>query len=78
MTVHKSQGSEFAHTLLVLPESPVPVLTRELIYTGITRAKQRLDLFASRPVLAVGLRRLTERNSGLPQALAQDPQPGQS
>ena len=45
MTVHKSQGSEFAHTLLVLPESPVPVLTRELIYTGITRAKQRLDSY---------------------------------
>jgi exodeoxyribonuclease V alpha subunit len=38
MTVHKSQGSEFDHTVLVLPEAPSPILTRELIYTAITRA----------------------------------------
>ncbi len=39
LTVHKSQGSEFAHVALVLPEAMSPILTRELIYTGITRAK---------------------------------------
>lgn len=44
MTVHKSQGSEFAHAVLVLPDRNSPVLTKELIYTGITRAKQRLTL----------------------------------
>lgn len=44
MTVHKSQGSEFDHVALVLPDKMVPVLTRELLYTGITRAKQRLTL----------------------------------
>jgi exodeoxyribonuclease V alpha subunit len=44
MTVHKSQGSEFAHVALVLPDKPVAVLTRELLYTGITRAKSRLTL----------------------------------
>lgn len=44
MTVHKSQGSEFAHVCLVLPDKAVAVLTRELLYTGITRAKQRLTL----------------------------------
>jgi exodeoxyribonuclease V alpha subunit len=44
MTVHKSQGSEFAHVCLVLPDKPVAVLTRELLYTGITRAKSRLTL----------------------------------
>ena len=44
MTVHKSQGSEFAHVCLVLPDKPVAVLTRELLYTGITRAKTRLTL----------------------------------
>lgn len=44
MTVHKSQGSEFAHAVLVLPDRSTPVLTKELIYTGITRAKQRLTL----------------------------------
>ncbi|MDD4943750.1 MAG: ATP-binding domain-containing protein, partial [Rhodoferax sp.] len=44
MTVHKSQGSEFEHVALVLPDVASPVLTRELFYTGITRAKQRLTL----------------------------------
>lgn len=44
MTVHKSQGSEFEHVCLVLPDKPVAVLTRELLYTGITRAKSRLTL----------------------------------
>jgi exodeoxyribonuclease V alpha subunit len=40
MTVHKSQGSEFGHTVLVLPEEPCPVLGRELLYTALTRAKE--------------------------------------
>jgi exodeoxyribonuclease V alpha subunit len=44
MTVHKSQGSEFEHVALVLPERITPVLTRELLYTGITRAKSQLTL----------------------------------
>jgi exodeoxyribonuclease V alpha subunit len=44
MTVHKSQGSEFDHVALVLPEHPSPVLTRELVYTAITRARQRFTL----------------------------------
>jgi exodeoxyribonuclease V alpha subunit len=44
MTVHKSQGSEFDHVALVLPDRPVAVLTRELLYTGMTRAKTRLTL----------------------------------
>ncbi|MGO1500951.1 MAG: exodeoxyribonuclease V subunit alpha [Marinobacter sp.] len=44
MTVHKSQGSEFNHTCLVLPDRMSPVLTRELVYTGITRAKNWLSL----------------------------------
>jgi len=44
MTVHKSQGSEFDHVALVLPDRAAPVLTRELLYTGITRAKTSLTL----------------------------------
>ena len=44
MTVHKSQGSEFEHVCMVLPSRPVAVLTRELLYTAITRAKSRLTL----------------------------------
>ncbi len=48
MTVHKSQGSEFDHACLVLPDQSVAVLTRELLYTGITRAKTRLSLVVPR------------------------------
>jgi exodeoxyribonuclease V alpha subunit len=48
ITVHKSQGSEFNHVVLVLPETRSPVLTRELIYTGITRAKENFTLLESR------------------------------
>ncbi|MGM0481158.1 MAG: exodeoxyribonuclease V subunit alpha [Pseudomonadota bacterium] len=44
MTVHKSQGSEFKHTVMVLPDHDSPVLSKELLYTGITRAKDRLSL----------------------------------
>jgi exodeoxyribonuclease V alpha subunit len=46
MTVHKSQGSEFAEVLLALPEQPSPLLTRSLFYTGITRAKQKVEISA--------------------------------
>ncbi|RUO40387.1 exodeoxyribonuclease V subunit alpha [Idiomarina aquatica] len=44
MTVHKSQGSEFKHTVMVLPDHDTPVMSKELLYTGITRAKERLSL----------------------------------
>ena len=44
LTVHKSQGSEFTHAALVLPDAPSPILTRELIYTGITRARSFMTL----------------------------------
>ncbi|HCZ13635.1 MAG TPA: exodeoxyribonuclease V subunit alpha, partial [Candidatus Accumulibacter sp.] len=44
LTVHKSQGSEFTHATLVLPEKPNPILTRELMYTGITRARRWFTL----------------------------------
>ena len=47
ITVHKAQGSEFNHVVLVLPENRSPVLTRELIYTGITRAKENFTLLES-------------------------------
>jgi exodeoxyribonuclease V alpha subunit len=66
MTVHKSQGSEFEHVLLVLPDEDVPVLTRELVYTGITRARRAFTLLADRPGrLVAATTRLTRRVSGL-------------
>ena len=48
MTVHKSQGSEFKHTVMVLPDQDSPVLSKELLYTGITRAKERLSLVSNK------------------------------
>ena len=65
MTVHKSQGSEFDGVALILPARPMPVVTRELIYTGITRARRRVDLFAAPEVLAAGIASPTRRQSGL-------------
>ena len=69
MTVHKSQGSEFAHTVLVLPENHLPVVTRELIYTGITRAKKRLTLFADLRLMANASKLRTQRASRLVERL---------
>lgn len=67
MTVHKSQGSEFEHTALVLPSAPNPILTRELIYTGITRAKCWLTLVETGParVLDQAVTQRVMRVSGL-------------
>jgi exodeoxyribonuclease V alpha subunit len=48
ITVHKSQGSEFSHAVLVLPDHFSPVLTRELIYTGITRAAKLFSLVCAK------------------------------
>ncbi|QHB33719.1 exodeoxyribonuclease V subunit alpha [Yersinia canariae] len=69
MTVHKSQGSEFEHTALVLPNSFMPVLTRELVYTAITRARQHLTLYSSDTVLGHAIRTPTLRLSGLVERL---------
>ncbi len=65
MTVHKSQGSEFIHTVFVLPDQINPVITRELTYTGVTRAKQKLSLFASEKTLTQAINNPTMRKSGL-------------
>jgi exodeoxyribonuclease V alpha subunit len=67
LTVHKSQGSEFSHAALILPERLNPILTRELIYTGITRAKRWFSLIeAGTPsVLEQAVRRRVLRLGGL-------------
>ncbi len=81
MTVHKSQGSEFDEVLLVLPETGSRALTRELIYTGITRARKRVRLLATEERLRAAIARPLVRASGLYDALwtrpgADDPGPG--
>ncbi|OPY07496.1 MAG: RecBCD enzyme subunit RecD [Syntrophaceae bacterium PtaB.Bin038] len=65
MTVHKSQGTEFDRVLFILPEVDARVLTRELLYTGVTRARKRADLWAGEEILAAALSRRIERVSGL-------------
>ncbi|MEB4674376.1 exodeoxyribonuclease V subunit alpha [Enterobacteriaceae bacterium G50] len=72
MTVHKSQGSEFDHAALVLPTQPVPIVTRELVYTAITRAKSRLSMYADTALLGQAIVARTERRSGLAAIFAED------
>jgi len=72
MTVHKSQGSEFPRVLLILPESDMAVLTRELVYTGLTRARTKVELWANTATLRTAIGRRTIRNSGLRDALWRD------
>lgn len=65
MTIHKSQGSEFAEVVVVLPKSDNRILSRELVYTGVTRAKEVVYLVAEEPVLQLTLKRDVKRYSGL-------------
>jgi len=65
MTVHKSQGSEFDNVLLILPDKESPVLTRELIYTGLTRARSRVEVWFQESVLRAAIARTIQRGSGL-------------
>jgi exodeoxyribonuclease V alpha subunit len=65
MTVHKSQGSEFSKVVLLLPPQDSPVLCRELIYTGMTRAMKHLELWMKPEVFLQSAARRTERISGL-------------
>ncbi|MDH4321878.1 MAG: exodeoxyribonuclease V subunit alpha, partial [Desulfobulbaceae bacterium] len=69
VTVHKSQGSEFASVALLLPENPSPVLSRELIYTAITRAKGRFSLWGDEPILRAAIVQRVSRASGLKELL---------
>ncbi|MCX9558669.1 exodeoxyribonuclease V subunit alpha [Vibrio cholerae] len=71
MTIHKSQGSEFDLTLLILPPDYSPILTRELVYTGITRAKKQLKLYCDNKVLQRAIKVKTQRASGLVARLEQ-------
>jgi exodeoxyribonuclease V alpha subunit len=71
ITVHKAQGSEFERILLVLPDAGHRVLSRELLYTGITRARQRIELLASQDSLRAAISRQNRRWSRLAQRLSE-------
>jgi exodeoxyribonuclease V alpha subunit len=70
LTVHKAQGSEFDHVALVLPETDMPLLTRELLYTAVTRARRSVLLVGSSELLARAVARTLERHSGIAERLA--------
>ncbi|WP_331869765.1 exodeoxyribonuclease V subunit alpha [Candidatus Erwinia haradaeae] len=65
ITVHKAQGSEFENVVLVLPTQVMPILTRKLFYTAITRAKKSLTIYANQLVLESSVRMNIKRQSGL-------------
>ena len=70
LTTHKSQGSEFDKILFLLPQSDTEILTRELIYTGITRAKRAVDVWGNEDVFVSAVSRKVVRKSGLSDQLA--------
>jgi exodeoxyribonuclease V alpha subunit len=70
MTVHKAQGSEFDDVAVVLPDVDMPLLTRELIYTAMTRARRSVLFIGARDLLARAVSRTVERSSGIAERLA--------
>ena len=72
MTVHKSQGSEYDRILLILPDRESPVVTRELIYTGLTRARDHVEVWYQEAELREAIERKVPRNSGLKDRLLRE------
>jgi exodeoxyribonuclease V alpha subunit len=70
LSIHKSQGSEFDEVLIVLPDEDGPLMTRELVYTAVSRAKRRVRIVGSKKVLHAALSRRARRDSGLVDAIA--------
>jgi exodeoxyribonuclease V alpha subunit len=69
LTVHKSQGSEFDQIALILPESDIPLLTREMLYTAVTRSKRSVTIVGSPEVFKLGIHRTINRFSGMAEKL---------
>jgi exodeoxyribonuclease V alpha subunit len=69
MTVHKSQGSEFDEVLFVTPDRDIQVMTRELIYTAVTRAKEKINIWGKEDILLKAIQRRIQRSSGLREEL---------
>jgi exodeoxyribonuclease V alpha subunit len=70
MTVHKSQGSEFDEVALILPQEELPLLTREMLYTGLTRARHGVVLVGAEELVRLAVTRVSQRFSGLAERLA--------
>lgn len=65
MTVHKAQGSELEEAMVVLPWDPIPLMTREIVYTAVSRAKKGVAIVGPSSVLRVAIERRLSRRSGL-------------
>ena len=65
MTIHKSQGSQFDTAAVLLPDPTSPILTRELLYTAVTRARERLILVGTEEAVRAAVARPVARASGL-------------
>ncbi len=74
LTAHKSQGSEFGRVALILPREPSPILTRELLYTAISRARRQALIFGTEAVISEAISRKVERASGLAARLSVKPE----
>ena len=77
MTVHKSQGSEYSTVVVVLPDTDSPILSRELLYTAITRARSRVVVLANEAQLRACIERRSVRQSGLREKFWTEPLPAQ-
>ena len=71
MTIHKSQGSEFGLTVVVLPPEPSPILTKELLYTAVTRSKPNLMVFTRQSIWENAVRNPIQRMSGIFEGLSE-------
>lgn len=71
LSVHKAQGSEFDEVLLVLPEEDAPLLTRELLYTAVSRAREQVRIVGPMEVVTAALERRAQRYSGLVDAIGE-------
>jgi exodeoxyribonuclease V alpha subunit len=69
MTVHKAQGSELDQAALILPEADLPLLSRELIYTAVTRVRRSIVVVGRRALLDAAIERPLARSSGLSERL---------
>jgi exodeoxyribonuclease V alpha subunit len=69
-TVHKAQGSELDHAALILPDADLPLLSRELVYTAVTRVRRSITVVGRRALLERAIARPLERSSGLAERLA--------
>ena len=73
MTVHKAQGSEFERVALILPDRDLPINTREILYTALTRSRASVVLVGTRDIFESGIDRAISRDSGIAEKLRSGP-----